>query len=215
MMHLTPEDMVLCYYGEAGPEPDAHLAVCERCRAEFRELQRVLNQADGFVPPERDPEFESRLWARLERELPRRRARGPVWLMWKPAVAALVLAVAIFLAGRRSAAPVPPRTAAQDDDTVLVQAVGQHFDRSQYLLQEIANEPQRRAPREEVLDLLGANRLYRQTAAMSGEAEIADLLEELEQVLVEVENQEASAAEVKAVLFKLRVARQGLRGERL
>lgn len=205
--HLTPDEMVLHYYGEGGIEPDERLAECEQCRSEYRALQRVLNAADGYTPPERDSDFEARLWERLKRDLPARAARRGWQLHWRALAAAAALAVAIFYAGRWSA---PPVEATQPGNGVLLQAVGDHLERSQFLLQEVANEPGR-AQREEVADLLGANRLYRQTAAMSGEPAMADLLDELEHLLVEMENLEESSSEVRGMLFKLRVAADELR----
>lgn len=214
MTHLSPDEMVLHYYSEAAPEVESHLAGCEHCRAEYRELQRVLNAVDGFGPPERDAAFEARLWSNLKRELPARAFGRRFWLGWKPAAAlgTMTLMAAAFLVGRWSADPTPSIVRA---DPVLIEAVGHHIHRSEGLLQEVANRPGVRLPREEVADLLGANRLYRQSAAMSGEAAVADVLAELEQLLMELENQdEDSEGRLRvlrdSLLFKLRVAAEEL-----
>ncbi len=207
--HLTPDEMVLHYYSEGCREPEERLAECPQCRAEYRALQRVLNAADGYAPPERDCGFEARLWERLRRELPVRQAE-PRWrLHWRALSVAAALAVAIFFIGRWSAPNRPDPALAGND--VLMEAVGDHIDRSQFLLQEVANDPRTAAPREELADLLGANRLYRQTAAMSGEPAMADLLDELEQLLVEMQNVEQTNGEVREMVFKLRVAAAELR----
>ena len=48
MTHPTEEQLILYYYGEeAGSEVDLHLADCEGCRHEYRNLQRILNTVES------------------------------------------------------------------------------------------------------------------------------------------------------------------------
>ena len=74
---------------------------------------------------------------------------------------------------------------------MLLVAVGDHLERSEMLLIEIANANPRRSmnvveERETAQDLVHANRLYRQTAATSGDDRVVSLLDDLERVLLEV-----------------------------
>jgi hypothetical protein len=82
------------------------------------------------------------------------------------------------------------------DDTavrerVLLIAVGDHLERSQMVLVELAHAETRgeldiSAERQLADDLVASNRLYRQTAQQMGQENVAGLLDELERVLVEV-----------------------------
>ena len=69
-MHVTDEDLLLDYYGEASPDVRAamraHLAVCDRCRALDRELRGVLALVNTEPAPEAPEGFEREVWARLE-----------------------------------------------------------------------------------------------------------------------------------------------------
>src|SRR5262249_4765139 len=112
------------------------------------------------------------------------------------AVAALVIAA--YVVGRwtrpRPAAP-DTLNAQQVRERVLMIAVGEHLDRSEMILVELANA-QPRHPRQKQVnisaeqkraeDLLQENRLYRQTALSEGDAGLASVLDELERVLVDV-----------------------------
>ena len=205
--HLTDDELVLHYYGEM-PDADehraaAHLSGCLQCHASYRRLQRVLAVVDeaavaGHELPEH---FERTIWARLEPSLQR---RGSAWLEWfrlTPArlawcAAVLILVGAGYLAGRWSPRTDEPPiqaagTPAQVRERILLVDLGDHLDRSQMVLVEILA-----ADAEQSLDvsseraraeqLVAANRLYRQTAALTGDATIAEFLDELERVLVDV-----------------------------
>jgi hypothetical protein len=193
--HLTEEQLILHYYGEAREsEVDGHLNGCEECRSQYRSLQRVLNVADTYTVPDPAPGFEAMVWQRLQPRLPKpslaSRIRGllPARQLAAAGVLAAMLVIA-FHAGRhsqRQELPEPPQTATFDS-RVLLSAVGNHFDRSQMILAEFANEPE--APLDDVHDLLEANRLYRTSAGQAGEYEIAETLDELERLLIEVAHQ--------------------------
>jgi hypothetical protein len=106
---------------------------------------------------------------------------------------------------------------------VLLVAVGDHLERSQMVLVELANAGAPAAGRLDISyeqqaaeDLLESNRLYRQTAATNGDVATADLLEELERVLLEVAHSpsEVSARQLeelrkqieeRGILFKVKI----------
>jgi hypothetical protein len=157
----------------------------------------------------------------VSKELPRaKRAPSYYWLG-----AAAVLLVATFLAGRFTAGPstnelVEIARAGQIRERILLVALSDHLEQSQVLLLEVVNRgdgsasPLAPFERERAGELLQASRLYRQTAYQVGEVAAADVLEELERILLDMsqgpESLEAreglkSRIEERDMLFKLRV----------
>jgi hypothetical protein len=232
MNHLNEEQLVLYYYGETRETADVeeHLGACESCRVTYHTLQRVLNSVDSLPVPERGPDYEARVWNAVERQLPRRRSFAARWFTWKPmAVAAsmAVLVVAAFLAGRTSLKPrageKTTAEASQVRERVLLVAVGDHLERSQMVLVELSNAGAPKNGRLDISyeqraaeDLLESNRLYRQTAASTGDVNTATLLEELERVLLEIAHSPSAVSakqlddlrnqiEGRGILFKVKV----------
>ncbi|HEY7925682.1 MAG TPA: hypothetical protein VII62_21030 [Vicinamibacteria bacterium] len=207
--HLKEDELVLLHYREdAGRDAEAHAAGCTECAARLRALAETLSLATAPDPPERGDDYGASVWARLRPQLglvelavepaveapgespkvvPFRRRVWPKVAGFAAIAAALVLA---FLMGRRF--PTEPQPlSAEVRERVLLVAVGEHLDRSQMVLIELAN-----APAGEVLDfsaqravadeLVTSGRLYRAAAVRSGDPALAAVLEELERVLVEV-----------------------------
>jgi hypothetical protein len=229
MKHLTEDQLVLHYYGEAAQESvEEHLGACEACRASYQTLQRVLNSVDSFPVPERQADYEARVWRSVEAQLPRRR-RVSRWFAWKPLAVAMSMAVLLigaFLTGRTWKKPVAVQVAGSDPqvrERVLLVAVGDHLERSQMVLVELSNAG---APpkghldisfeQREAEDLLESNRLYRQTAATTGDVATATLLEELERVLLDIAHSPSAVSgqqledlrkqiESRGILFKVKV----------
>jgi hypothetical protein len=227
-MHPTIDELVLHYYGESprAAALDGHLADCEECRRSFDELARTLAAVTdealsaGGIPPFGAAEAD-RAWQRLAPRLAVERRRRA----WRPARVLVPLAMAAslivaFVLGRHSATPPPATAAAQGPERVLLVAVGDHLERSERLLVELANAgPDTAAEgtkrQQQAEELVGANRLYRQAAARAGEPGMASVLEELERLLVEVAHQPSlTPTDVKelkrrieflGLLFKVRV----------
>jgi hypothetical protein len=225
MNHLSEEQLVLHYYGESGAGAvEEHLGQCESCRATYQTLQRVLNSVDSFPVPERPSDYETQVWRAVDRSLPR---RAKVWFSWKPLAAALATAallVGVFFAGRSSKKQDTHIAAdPQVRERVLLVAVGDHLERSQMVLVELANAG---APKNGSLDisyeqhaaedLIESNRLYRTTAASDGDAATASLLEDLERVLLEIAHSPSAVSEKqledlrkeindRGILFKVKV----------
>ncbi|HSL21735.1 MAG TPA: hypothetical protein VK886_09375 [Vicinamibacterales bacterium] len=256
MTHLTEEDLTLLYYGETsgGDERDAraHLASCAACRQAHDELLRLFAMVDSCPTPEPGPAFETEVWRRLQPAL-RAGAAAPDtngvlarlrgWLVpggaprWAVAGGIAMVLVLAFAAGRywpdatRPSAPATQSAGAADQadlrERILLTALGDHFDRTQGMLVELASaapsarvdisNEQRRAG-----DLLAATRIYRRAAIEAGDRNVADVLDSLERVLVEVtvSPAELSAFELQSLqkrietqelLFKLRVAASTVR----
>ncbi len=243
MKHLNDEQLILHFYGECGEREAAgaeeHLAACQDCGGRFAALKLDLAAVEQAAPavPERDEAYGREVWQRVRPRLSER--PEPLgwrsWfvmprLAWAGAMAALLLVA--FLAGTYSNRGVNPGTggdatiagpgalpAEQVGRRVLNAAVGDHLERSQMLLVELSNAPARgpvdiSTEQRWAGDLIESNRLYRETAALSGEAGLSAVLDELERVLIEVRNRPAhmSPAEMELVrrridgtLFKVRV----------
>ena len=106
-------------------------------------------------------------------------------------------------------------------DRVLMVAVGDHLDRTEMILVELAHTRAEgkidiSAERDVAQSLVNENRLYRQTAQHSKDPEIASVLDEVERVLIDIAHRpdSVSAKELEAlqkqiesqgVLFKMRV----------
>ena len=220
--HPVEEDLVMLYYRESSPDEQelrAHLAVCPDCNAAYQNLARVLDACDDLPVPEPHPAFESRMWHRLEPKL------HPVSIWrnkWFTVATAVVMLAVAFLAGRftrpqRDAARVA--ISADGRHRVLVMALGDHLEKSQMVLAELANGPDQ-APdasseHARVRTLISENRLYRQTAAESGDLAMAQVLDELERILLDISHG-TNAGEIKSridsesLLFKLRVLEANL-----
>lgn len=231
MSHLTEDDLVLHYYGEHDDAAGvaAHLESCPTCRA-ADESVRVDLAAIALETPARDADYGRRVWQRLEPRLKedaasrtdvvhRRLSTGRV-VTYLAMAASLVVA---FLLGRHVPSHEDAGRAAVARERILETTVGNHLDRSQLLLVELAHadstEPAAFTAR--AADLVAANRLYRQTAQRAGDAGVANLLDELERVLVEVANTPGLTAddirdlneriEKRGLLFKVRVVGSRLR----
>jgi hypothetical protein len=245
MNHLSEEQLILYYYGEDSPaeaEQRAaaeHLAACDECRELYGSLQRVLNVLDSVPTPERSPEYGSEVWKRIDRRLPVGRMVGlrrlPFLTPFRWLVATTVMAgllVAAFLAGRFY--PVPhhqsPQLASSDplaSERVLLVAVGDYLERSQMVLIELANATPKdkldiSAEQERASDLVSESRLYRQTAAHTGDTGVASALDEIDRVLLDIAHSpsEVRAADIEklqkhlaeeGILFKIRVLGSNLR----
>jgi len=243
-IHLEDDELVLHYYGEMDAADEArtvaHLAGCGPCHASYTRLQRVLAAVEAAPGPEIADGFERNVWARLEPSLGRPRGwlswfvLSPARLAWGAAVVALV--TGSFFAGRgweqavksggnapalATAVPAGAPGATNLRERILLIDVGEHLDRSQTMLTELVSSDDDAtidfaAERNRAEELVSANRLYRQTAAATGDRAIADLLDELERVLVDIaaSPEKLTASELEEVrqridaaglLFKVRV----------
>ena len=192
MKHLTEQELILHYYGE-DEAAGGHLRDCEDCRRGYQALQRTLNAVDALPVPERAPGYEAQVWNRIEHRLPSRPTRSWWWAAPSWAAAAALIAVAFF-AGRFLQRPVVS-TAGASSERILLIAVGDHLERSQMVLAELANSNTPGAgkldigyERKTAQDLVESNRLYRQTANRTGDRATASLLDDLERVLLEIAN---------------------------
>ena len=233
MNHVSEEQLVLLYYGESSDAAvvDEHLTNCEACRVEYRALQLILNTVDSAPVPERGPEYGSEVWQRISKRLPARRKRSIAqWWIWAPAMTALL--VVAFLAGRLTFKPNGAELAKNKGirERILLVAVGDHLERSQMVLAELTNATEGKGKldisdeRQAAEELLDDNRLYRQTAHKTGDATVANVLDDLERVLIEIAHSPSEISNEqlddlrqqiasKGLLFKVRVLGSRVRDE--
>jgi hypothetical protein len=207
MTHIDEETMILYHYGESddGKRVEHHLSTCEACRGELDAIARDLEDVGSIPAPERDADYGTEVWRaiapRLERDHRRR-----TWIL---AVAAVLLA-GTFLAGRLSTRWDQGAPQTEVRERILLVALGEHLDRSEVLLLEIANENEPGLGRDAARDLLRESRLYRQTAYRVGDVATGDVLDELERLLLDVVHGTSpndalrTRIEEQDVLFKIR-----------
>lgn len=231
MNHLSEEQIVLHYYGDAedATEVERHLAACPDCRAEFARVQSTLKQIEPLEVPEPAASFEEKTWLNLRDRLPERggflRRLFGAQQKWALAGAMVVLLAAAFLAGRfwpRPGPQVAQQSPSQvNPQRVVLVAVGDHLERSQMLLVEIMNADAKgpidfSSEQAQARDLLDSNHLYRVSSQQAGDPQVARLLDQLGRVLAEIANGPAEVSprdleqvrhtiQSEGLLFKVRV----------
>jgi hypothetical protein len=238
MKHRTEEELIGYRYGEVKEREfiTAHLKECAECREELARIETVFGALDAMPVPDPGEDYGERVWRRIAPRLDEKRARWweaffvPQRLVALGGVAALVILA--FVAGRwtKPQIPVTEQTdAAKVRERVLVVAVGEHLGRTEMVLMELENAPERKGQKtinisetqHRAEDLVEENRLYRQTALKEGDRGMVSTLDELERVLLDIANspEEVTPAafetirkriEAQGILFKVRVVKQGL-----
>ena len=243
MKHLSEEQLIAYQDGErAGRDAAAaHINSCDECKAELSRLEEMLTAYQALPVPDPGEDYGRRVWQQIAPRLAEKRSHW--WQMFveprRLTAAGLVAALLLvaFLAGRVSkrstpaggeAIPTATADAAQVRERVLLLAVGEHLGRSEMVLMEIANAAPETASvkqvnlssqRRRAEELLDENRLYRQTALQEGDTGIANVLDELERVLLDVAHSPGNVtpAQFKSIrqridddglLFKVRVLTQ-------
>jgi len=226
--HLSEEELVLHHFGDAERPAalDAHLEECAACRAALAAVRADLSAVPAPEPPERAADYGAQVWARLQPHLGRpsvasiEAARAlrppPRWRQaWVPAAVAASLVLA-FLLGRHWPHPAPAPVSAAARERILLVAVGDHLERSEMLLVELANANADGKPvdistqQQWAEELVGANRLYRQTVLRAGDPGVASVLDELERVLVDVAHRPSSLSPAELDEIRHRIESRGL-----
>jgi hypothetical protein len=227
MKHYSDEELILYRYGEcADAEAEAierHLDQCEACRAEHEALRGALETIDSAPLPSRGEEYPEQVWRRVADRVQRRSdAPWTTWLTWpRLALAGSVAAllVAAFLFGRnvgvdqgiRSVNPIPETVR----ERILLVAVGDHLERSQRLLVELVNaecasDVDISQSRPLARALAADNRVYRRSAATSGQEALTGVLDELERVLLELANGPDNLSAAELADFRKHIEGRGL-----
>jgi hypothetical protein len=123
------------------------------------------------------------------------------------------------VAGNTSQQPAPQ----QVRERILLVAVGDHLDRAQTVLLEISNaeadgtgkeakggEVDISQEQQRAESLLAENRIYRQTAEHSGDNTVANVLDELEPVLMDIVHSPSEVSGAELSELQKRIESQGL-----
>jgi hypothetical protein len=219
--HLDEEELLLHQFGEdEDPSVQGHLDECAACRAALDGLRRDLEAVPVPEPPARGESYGGEVWARLEPRLrprPRLAWATNVRRAWAPLAMAASLVLA-FLLGRHWPPPAPPPApvSAAVRERILLVAVGDHLERSEMLLVELAHAGEGgqgadiSSQQQWAKDLLGDNRLYRQTVLRAGDPGVASVLDELERLLVEVAHRPSSMTASEVEDIRHRIESRGL-----
>ena len=250
MKHVSEDDLILHYYGEGArrADVDTHLAGCELCATTYRDIADALVAVTMTEVPDRGEHYGLEVWQRIRHQLPERKRSWLGLTGWGTgdwgwgrrlamAGTAAGLLVAAFAAGRywppQAGSAVPESTTVATSepaderapDRILLASVADHLERSERMLTDIMNAPDRgdiSLQQAWAEDLLRTSRLYRQDAAAAGEQSVAMVLDELERNLIEIVHSpsQISAADLEqvrrridaaALLFKVRVMSDALR----
>jgi hypothetical protein len=216
MKHLSEEELIEVYYGEAPGAALEHSRVCRECGAQLVELQRDLEGARMAAALARGADYGERVWQALQPQLipyEKKFSGWHGWKQWRAAVLAVgcaALVAAAFLAGRawerrtektpNVAGNAAGNAAPQAKERVVLVVLTDHLDRTERLLValEHADSSDRAENAElqsEARELLASNRLYRATASDAGDPALAGALDRLEGVLAEVANDPNLSAE--------------------
>jgi hypothetical protein len=218
MKHLSEEHLILHYYGET--DASEHLDACAACSFELKRLKHTLDSLNAYEVPERGAGYEALLWQRMAPEF---RTRTVAWWRRPMVLAPLLsgLVVAAFFAGRISTTHRTPTLVAANSisdagrQRILLVALGDHLERSQMVLVELANaRPEDKAgirlSQERAQDLVAENRLYRQTASQAGDEEFNALLDELGRVLTDIANGPSDLSSSELEQLQKRIESRGL-----
>jgi hypothetical protein len=233
--HLNEEQLALAYYGDVASDMKQHLSECRECTLAFQQISSMLSGLPECPAPERPAGWETDVWNRLVPGLtpmgltPRRPASGRQlnWLRWwvlAPAGAALL--VLTFVGGMLTEHRAEHGISASASGRVLLLTTGDHLDRSERVLVEVANAQigvtDFAEERTRARDLLLENRLLRQMNAHRGNAYGAALLDELERTLLDIAHTPADPSpqeldtlqrriDSEGLLFRIRIAGTNLR----
>ncbi|MEO7192473.1 MAG: hypothetical protein ABI051_15575 [Vicinamibacterales bacterium] len=206
---------------DAAAEIGVHLGSCEPCRAICEEVRAVLRLAEATPVPEPGDGFEARMWLRIAPQL-RRPDEGWHWQQFAAMAgwAALVAAIAGLTVMSRGPQKIPTAVAAEQSaptapERVLLTALDEHFTQTELLLVELLNAPDTTGDslqfeRAAAGDLVASGRLYRETAQETGQQGFADILDDLEPVLVDVARSPAASGSRDLDAWRARIEDAGL-----
>lgn len=213
-----------------------HLETCADCSRFVADIQQLVRDVSTLGPLEPPPYIWNSIQAKLGQptvESPRPTTHSPQskahgsWPRYAWALATAALVVLAFVTGRfvhqreqqiALQETAPAELVSADEavrERVLLIAVGDHLERSQMVLVELAHAETRgrldiSEERQLADDLVASNRLYRQTAQQMGRDNVAGLLDELERVLVEVARGPSTVSMQQLADIQQRIESQGI-----
>ena len=200
--HLSDDEIISLLYANPSHEVEQHLRSCSTCRTEFDTYRRTIEALQHWPTPARAADYEARVWDRVSASMPQKRgtfwARIPLPALGMAAAVAAIALVSFFIQQMRSKQPIKAiaRMPSEASHRILDVAVKDHFERTSRVLAKLeistpvesAHSVDISGEQNTVDDLLAENRLYRQTAEQDGDHRTADLLDNVEQFLVELDH---------------------------
>jgi hypothetical protein len=243
MKHPNEEELIAYREGETSRRAAiaGHVADCPECRAELERIEAVLAALNTMEVPDPGEDYGRKVWQQIAPRLREKKSRwwrflfrepkAVTWLeprRWAALGAMAALVIVAFFIGRLTKRVAPEQAsvdAGKVRERVLIMAVGEHLGRSEMVLVELANAEPGSAGQKQVNisaeqrraeGLLEENRLYRQTAVEEGDTALANVLDELERVLLDVAHSPGEVTpaqletmrqriEARGILFKVRV----------
>jgi hypothetical protein len=237
MKHYNEEALIDYHYGESAETNSIaqHLRECPDCARSYAAIMRDLAEITAPATPMRGEDYGQQVWDSIRGSLraypvPEKKrwfsfAPGHQWKGFAAVAACLLVIAATFFAGRQWEHHNPQQLVAnnasgdQGKQRVVLVVMDDHLDRSERLLVELKHaEPSTEGPiQTEARDLLAANRLYRESVK-SSDPTLANALDHLERVLIEVSNEPAGLSQARldelqkemntdGLLFEVRVLR--------
>ena len=233
MKHLSEDELIELYYGEASGGVSAHEHACRECSERLAELRQSLDSIQSAPGAQRSADYGERVWESLRLRLvphERKAAGWRAWGQWRIGLAALgcaLLLAGTFVGGRywermttTTKNSVAGNAGTQATQRVVVVVMADHLDRTERLLVALEHaDPSDRTDNAELQSdaqqLLASNRIYRATASNAGDPLLAGTLDQMEGVLAEIANNpKLTAADLRRVrnemnaegiLFEIRV----------
>jgi hypothetical protein len=235
--NISEEDLTMLYYGEhTDPDLAARVAESDELSARFKALGDELELVEAYQPPERGADYGAAVWQRISPQLEdtssqHARKLNHWWSRFSQprfslagALSLALVATIAFNLGRNEteSGPIVPDLALQaqlatiDSGKLLSSSVAAHLESLNVVLTEFVNTDKSAANQTDwAMDMLVANRLYRQSAANDGNRRLAAFLAGLEPLLIELAyeaqntsetTRERMQAEVRDdLLFRIRV----------
>jgi hypothetical protein len=232
MKHLSEDELIELYYGDASGGVSAHEQACRACSTRFAELRQGLDGIRSAAGEQRGADYGERVWESLSPRLipyEKKQTGRRAWGQWRPALVALgcaLLLAGAFLGGRyweriiTKNVHVAGNAGAEATQRIVLVVLADHLDRSERLLVALQHaDPSDEAENAELQStaqqLLASNRLYRATASHADDPLLAGALDQLQGVLAEVaDNPNLTRADLRRVrsemnaegiLFEIRV----------
>ena len=243
MSKISDEELTMLYYGEhEDPDLAARVAQSKELSARFAALSEAMELVDSYQAPDRGEDYGAEVWQRIAPHLGHsgngpESASEPWWaVLTRPRVSLAgifslaMVAVLAFMLGRNGNIPIqpgnpvefPPAFTGINSERLLDTRVAGHLGRLNVGLTEFAHSQNPSTGEADwAMDMLVANRLYRQTATAGGNRRLASFLEGLEPLLIElayeahldsVTTRRRMQEEVREdLLFKIRVMNKQLK----
>ena len=207
MKNITDDDLILVYYGEhSDPELARRVAADPRLSSRLAVLSEQLGALDmAMEPPARSSDYGAEVWQKL---VPALAEQTPVderslWGWLKPAAAFATVLAAIgvaFVLGRQTApvsepiSDVPQVASSVNSGRVLASYSANYLQQMDVLLTGLANQSAPADINVWAAEMLLKNRVVRVAAENAEQHRLAQLLRELEPLLIELSHESAVAS---------------------